>query len=270
MGFSRQEYWSGLPLLQGIFLTQESNLGLLHFRQTLYQLSYQGSPVATRKIVNSSGRANEYDFIALMSTNHISRITTLKYYEKRIWPLREIKPTREYWHCCSRGPVFITDKNITFRLKIEEIKIFFFYLSFKTLNSPEALAPRDSHRPRPTNFLLIYKALKGTLPCFFKLVVRTFKFIYFWWHWAFIVARRLSPVMPSMGYSYGAWASQWSGFSCCWAWVLGVWASAVVAHRLSCSTACGIFLDQGWNTRPLPWQAGSYPLYHQGSPHYLI
>ena len=73
-----------LSLLQGIFLTQESNLGLLHFRQTLYQLSYQGSPVATRKIVNSSGRANEYDFIALMSTNHISRITTLKYYEKRI------------------------------------------------------------------------------------------------------------------------------------------------------------------------------------------
>ena len=33
-----------LPFLQGIFLTQESNWGLLHFRQILYQLSYQGSP----------------------------------------------------------------------------------------------------------------------------------------------------------------------------------------------------------------------------------
>ena len=86
MGFSRQEYWSGLPcpppgdlpnpgikprypalqetdsfpseppgkpkntgvgslsLLQGIFPTQESNLGLLHCRRILYQLSYQGSP----------------------------------------------------------------------------------------------------------------------------------------------------------------------------------------------------------------------------------
>ena len=84
-GFSRQEYWSGLPclppgdlptsgvkprspalhadslpfeppgkpkntgmgslsLLRGIFLTQESNGGLLHCRQVLYQLSYQGSP----------------------------------------------------------------------------------------------------------------------------------------------------------------------------------------------------------------------------------
>ena len=83
MGFSRQEYWSGLPfpspgdlpdagieprsptlwvdslpaepqgkpkntgvgslsLLQGIFLTEELNQGLLHCRQILYQLSYQG------------------------------------------------------------------------------------------------------------------------------------------------------------------------------------------------------------------------------------
>ena len=34
-----------LSLLQGIFLTQESNRGLLHFRHILYQLSYQGSPL---------------------------------------------------------------------------------------------------------------------------------------------------------------------------------------------------------------------------------
>ena len=31
-------------LLQGIFLTQESNPGLLHCRQMLYRLSHQGSP----------------------------------------------------------------------------------------------------------------------------------------------------------------------------------------------------------------------------------
>ena len=36
MRFSRQEYWSGLPFpLQGIFPTQGSNPGLLHWRQTL-------------------------------------------------------------------------------------------------------------------------------------------------------------------------------------------------------------------------------------------
>ena len=33
-----------LSLLQGIFLTQESNWGLLYYRQILYQLNYQGSP----------------------------------------------------------------------------------------------------------------------------------------------------------------------------------------------------------------------------------
>ena len=43
MEFSRPEYWSGYSysLLQGIFPTQESNQGLLHCRQILYQLSYR-------------------------------------------------------------------------------------------------------------------------------------------------------------------------------------------------------------------------------------
>ena len=44
MRFSRQEYWVGChSLLQGIFPTQESNSGVLHCRQILYQLSYEGS-----------------------------------------------------------------------------------------------------------------------------------------------------------------------------------------------------------------------------------
>ena len=46
MGFSRQEYWSGLPFPSpGVFPTQESNPGLLHYRQILYRLSYEGSPI---------------------------------------------------------------------------------------------------------------------------------------------------------------------------------------------------------------------------------
>ena len=62
MGFSRQEYWKPARLLcpwdspgkntvvgchfllQRIFLTQESNPGLPHCRQMIYQLSYEGSP----------------------------------------------------------------------------------------------------------------------------------------------------------------------------------------------------------------------------------
>ena len=34
-----------LSLLQQIFLTQESNQGLLHCRRILYQLNYEGSPI---------------------------------------------------------------------------------------------------------------------------------------------------------------------------------------------------------------------------------
>ena len=38
--------WVGsLSLLQGIFVTQKLNQSLLHCRQILYQLSYQGSPL---------------------------------------------------------------------------------------------------------------------------------------------------------------------------------------------------------------------------------
>ena len=42
--------------------------------------------------------------------------------------------------------------------------------------------------------------------------------------------------------------------------------SVVVAHRLGCSMACGIFLDQGLNPCLLHWQAYSSPLNYQGSP----
>ena len=48
----------------------------------------------------------------------------------------------------------------------------------------------------------------------------------------------------------------------------GAQASVVVAHRLSCSTACKIFLDQGSSPCPLHWQVDSYPLYHQRSLHF--
>ena len=39
-------------ILQGIFLTQGLNLGLLHCRQILYRLSHQGSPERNKELVN--------------------------------------------------------------------------------------------------------------------------------------------------------------------------------------------------------------------------
>ena len=68
----------------------------------------------------------------------------------------------------------------------------------------------------------------------------------------------------------GCGASHCSGFSCCRTQALGAWASVVVAHRLTHSLACGVFLDQGSKLCPLHWQAYSYPLHHQGSPQPLF
>ena len=45
--------------------------------------------------------------------------------------------------------------------------------------------------------------------------------------------------------------------------------SVVMAHRLSCSEARGIFLDWGSNPCPLHWQVDSQPLDHQGSPGHI-
>ena len=50
-----------LALLQGIFLTQESNQGLLHYRQILYQLSYQGSPRYKRWFMGKESACNAED-----------------------------------------------------------------------------------------------------------------------------------------------------------------------------------------------------------------
>ena len=73
----------------------------------------------------------------------------------------------------------------------------------------------------------------------------------------------------------GSYSSlQCTGFSLWWLLLLGVWAlstrasvvvarglqsagSVVVVHRLSCSTARGIFPDQGSNLCLLHWQADS-------------
>ena len=41
-----------LSLLQWMFLTQELNWGLLHCRQILYQLSYEGSPHTMNKLAS--------------------------------------------------------------------------------------------------------------------------------------------------------------------------------------------------------------------------
>ena len=67
---------------------------------------------------------------------------------------------------------------------------------------------------------------------------------------------------------YGSWTSVIAGhglnsFS---SWALEHRLKIVVVHGLNCSTACGIFLDQGLNLSLMHWQADSLPLRYQGSP----
>ena len=58
MGFSRQDTGVGCYfLLQGIFPTQESNPDLLHCRQILYLLSYEGSPQYQSRFQRTGCRA---------------------------------------------------------------------------------------------------------------------------------------------------------------------------------------------------------------------
>ena len=78
--------------------------------------------------------------------------------------------------------------------------------------------------------------------------------------------------------SCGVQVARCSGFSCCTARALGLrlqqlehhelrsTVSVVVARGLSCSAACGIFLDQESNPSVLLWQVDSLPLSHQESP----
>ena len=88
-----------------------------------------------------------------------------------------------------------------------------------------------------------------------------------WLCWVIISVRGLSLVAASGGHS----SSRCAGLSLSRALLLRSTGSRrtgsiVVAHRLSCSAACGIFPDQGSNPCPLHWQADSQPLRHQGSP----
>ena len=92
-------------------------------------------------------------------------------------------------------------------------------------------------------------------------------FIYLRLCWVFVSVRGLSLVVASGGHSL----SRCAGLSLSRPRSLRSTGSrragsAIVAHGLSCSAACGIFPDQGSNPCLLHWQADSQPLRRQGSP----
>ena len=55
MGFSRQEYWSGLPFPSPGDLPHPGiDQGFLHYRQILYQMSYEGSSILQSSKFNNT------------------------------------------------------------------------------------------------------------------------------------------------------------------------------------------------------------------------
>ena len=113
-------------------------------------------------------------------------------------------------------------------------------------------------------FFKLYSLVVFFIPLFLLFI---YLFIYFWLCWVFVSVQGLSLVVASGGHS----SSRCAGLSLSGPLLLRSTSSrragsVVVAHGPSCSTACGIFPDQGSNLCPLHWQADSQPLCHQGSP----
>jgi len=61
-------------LFQGIFLTQGSNLGLLHCRQILYHLSHQGSPTIVCLHTNRNNMIKQSLFVHACLLSHFSHV----------------------------------------------------------------------------------------------------------------------------------------------------------------------------------------------------
>ena len=143
---------------------------------------------------------------------------------------------------------------------------------------PHYCAVSTFHRPSQYNQLLFFKTnsdyiifeicyLDTSKLALFFFFFNFYLFIYFWLCWVFVSVRGLSLVVASGGHS----SSRCVGLSL--SRPLLLWStgsrhagSVIMAHGPSCSTACGIFPDQGSNPCPLHWQADSQPLRHQGSP----
>ena len=92
----------------------------------------------------------------------------------------------------------------------------------------------------------------------FTLSFKNFIYLLIFLCWVFVAMLELSLVAASSSYPLlQCTGSSSAGFSCCGAQVLGVQASLVVAHRLSCSMVCAIYPNQGSNLCP-PALAGRF------------
>ena len=87
-GKSKNTGVGSLSLLQGIFQTQESNQGLLHCRQILYQLSHQESP-RTDRTWRLTERGEELGSHFLLLTRAAQRWSSLVTWVTHSWFLKQ-------------------------------------------------------------------------------------------------------------------------------------------------------------------------------------
>ena len=95
-----------------------------------------------------------------------------------------------------------------------------------------------------------------TVTCYLKKIIY---YSYYWLCWGFVAVHGLSVVVASGGFSLLQCVSLLWCFSCCRVTGLSGLGSVVVAHRLSCSTACEIFWTRDRTHFPC---VGRWILYH--------
>ena len=103
-------------LLQGIFLTQGSNSGLLHCRQTLYRVSHQGSPtddintksysfgfIILQKFIHRWHRIDQDGFLSAAPDNYANwRLELLWRERKHMCVFRPMLPQHTFTQTCSK------------------------------------------------------------------------------------------------------------------------------------------------------------------------
>ena len=102
MEFSRQEYGvSSHALLQGIFPTQGSNLGLPHCRQILYHLSHQGTEGGTFLMEKQNKSATTRVILLLLFSCSVMSLCNPMYCSTPGFPvlhyLPELTQTHVHW-----------------------------------------------------------------------------------------------------------------------------------------------------------------------------
>ena len=220
MGFSRQEYWSGLPFPS---LGHLPNSGIKS--ESLTSPALAGGFFTSRTLVRSHSR------LLFFWTHQVSDNLQLDYF----WFLPQT--------CCqwsyspSEGRTGIKVQGVVFS-------------SWKSLVTPRTNLKFQVYFLKHILLFNLFLAVLG-LQCCVWAFSRSIEQGYSPIAVRGLLIAAASPVVEHR--LQGAC----SGLSCRGAQAPGCVGSVVVSHGLSCPAVCGIFLDQGSNPCPLHWQAES-------------